>query len=696
MTQLRGGRKINKKRSGLKQSRTFRNVFMGVAPVFCLAFLTAFLAASIFAPINTSNAAETTVTANVTYGAYSLNLTAASAVSLALNASSNGVMTVGESDIKISTTAPSGYKLYLGMTGTRSDTNSLIHTTNSANEITSSGTITSPVALTNGTWGYAIPKNSIPLVDNGFDTSYETQTSGATNSSKFASVPAGDDDPVLIDQTAAANPTEKTIPVYYGIRAGFETATGTYSNKILYTALADAGSSSNLFISPDESPAIGANQSDTLTVTTTLVTTSEVEVNAYMLTSSQYNSGNPDLDNLNSAKMSCTKNTDIDVLQLTCTAPANAVGTYYVYVDVPGYGTHYSKQFNYVYNFYNITNMQQMTADICNDTKYVTTPKATIFNGTNTNGQTGVITSTSDVDDFKDTGNTTNSRPNHPGDPNYVPETTLVDTRQTNINGTDTTVSYRVRKLADGNCWMTENLALNWTTTNYQFTTDTSNVTATRTANVATQATSTNGVPTTDEIDAWKEGSTAGGNWNRYLSRSNGTHTETNPSQSGAGTTNLTGENQNQGTYYNWYTATLGTGLDGDPESEIGTNSTDDICPKGWYLPRYTGSGSWMTLIRDTYHIIKTQGDQSTVPEGNTGANNTLHAFPFSLPYSGYVARASGATVNQATNGYFWSAAPSSSTGSRDLSFGGTNVWPEDANYRTDGFSVRCVARRSS
>ena len=691
MTQLRGGRKINKKRSGLKQSRTFRNVFMGVAPVFCLAFLTAFLAASIFAPINTSNAAETTVTANVTYGAYSLNLTAASAVSLALNASSNGVMTVGESDISVSTTAPSGYKLYLGMTGARSDTNSLIHTTNSANVITSSGTITSAVALTNGTWGYAIPSGSI-TVANDFDTSYTTQTSGAVNTSKFASVPAGDNDPVLIDQTDAANPTAKTIPVYYGIRAGFETATGTYSNKILYTALADAGSSSNLFVSPDESPAISEGQSDTLTVTTTLVTTSEVEVNAYMLTSSQYNNGNPDLDNLNSAKMSCTKNAGIDVLQLTCTAPANAVGTYYVYVDVPGYGTHYSKQFNYVYNFYNITNMQQMTADICNDTKYVTTPKATIFMGTNTNGQTGVITSTSDVDDFKDTGNATNSRPNHPGDPNYVPQTSLVDTRATNINGTSTTVSYTVRKLADGNCWMTENLALNWTTTNYQFTTDTSNVTTTRTANAATQATSTNGVPTDTEKTAWAETS-AGTPWEKWLSRSNGDHTETNPSQSGAGTTNLTGENQNQGTYYNWYTATLSTGESG---STVGVDSTDDICPKGWYLPRYTGSGSWMTLIRDTYHIIKTQGDQSTVPEGNTGANNTLHAFPFSLPYSGYVTRGSGATVYQATYGYFWSAAPSSTTFSRYLGFLGTSVWPERDTYRTYGFSVRCVARRSS
>ncbi|MBQ3271284.1 hypothetical protein IJH10_01620 [Candidatus Saccharibacteria bacterium] len=84
------------------------------------------------------------------------------------------------------------------------------------------------------------------------------------------------------------------------------------------------------------------------------------------------------------------------------------------------------------------------------------------------------------------------------------------------------------------------------------------------------------------------------------------------------------------------------------------------------------------------------------MPEGNTGANNTLHAFPFSLPYSGYVNRVSGATVDQATYGAFWSAAPSNATYSRLLNFYGTGVWPGSTNYRTDGLSVRCVARRSS
>ncbi|MBQ3271288.1 hypothetical protein IJH10_01640 [Candidatus Saccharibacteria bacterium] len=80
----------------------------------------------------------------------------------------------------------------------------------------------------------------------------------------------------------------------------------------------------------------------------------------------------------------------------------------------------------------------------------------------------------------------------------------------------------------------------------------------------------------------------------------------------------------------------------------------------------------------------------------DTPSSPCSSAFPFSLPYSGNVNRESGATVNQATNGNFWSAAPSSTTNSRNLNFNGTNVWPENDNYRTNGFSVRCVARRSS
>ena len=80
-----------------------------------------------------------------------------------------------------------------------------------------------------------------------------------------------------------------------------------------------------------------------------------------------------------------------------------------------------------------------------------------------------------------------------------------------------------------------------------------------------------------------------------------------------------------------------------------------------------------------------------TVSGGNLAANNTLHGFPLSLPYSGYVDRTSGTTVNRGTGGLFWSAGANSATKSRHLNFAGSYVFPGANYYKTNGFSVRCI-----
>ena len=77
------------------------------------------------------------------------------------------------------------------------------------------------------------------------------------------------------------------------------------------------------------------------------------------------------------------------------------------------------------------------------------------------------------------------------------------------------------------------------------------------------------------------------------------------------------------------------------------------------------------------------RGDQ-----GSNRANDILHKFPFSLPYSGLVTRASGATVNQGTDGGWWSAGSNSSTYARRLSIYGNDTYPEDDYYKTTGYSV--------
>ena len=245
---------------------------------------------------------------------------------------------------------------------------------------------------------------------------------------------------------------------------------------------------------------------------------------------------------------------------------------------------------------------------------------------------------------------------------------------------------------------MTENLRLELSA-NQVLTSATSDVTANRTVGLATQPynqASTNrydwGVAATtdfskDTVDRWLSRSTKkDGVWT----------TETTPVQSGAPSTNLTGEDQKTGVYYNWYTATAGTGT--WSITTAGTQATDSVCPAGWQLPRYSAvngtsttapNKSWMRLIRDTYKIITTQGDQGS----SSTANATLHGFPFSLPYSGGVNWQSGGIDYQGAYGAFWSAGSTSQTHARRLDFYGTSVWPETSGARLYGFSVRCVAK---
>ena len=97
-----------------------------------------------------------------------------------------------------------------------------------------------------------------------------------------------------------------------------------------------------------------------------------------------------------------------------------------------------------------------------------------------------------------------------------------------------------------------------------------------------------------------------------------------------------------------------------------------------------------MYLIRDTYGFISSQGAQT-----DNRINNLLHQFPFSLPYGGNVSRTTGDWNNRSTSGFFWSEGAGSAASARDLNFNGVDVWPELSNYKTIGFPVRCVAKRS-
>ena len=83
--------------------------------------------------------------------------------------------------------------------------------------------------------------------------------------------------------------------------------------------------------------------------------------------------------------------------------------------------------------------------------------------------------------------------------------------------------------------------------------------------------------------------------------------------------------------------------------------------------------------------------------QGSTRVNDILHQFPFSLPYSGFVHRASGVN-GPFDGGNFWIATAETASLAYAFSFWSTKVYPARSSTSPEpditkayGFSVRCV-----
>ena len=240
-------------------------------------------------------------------------------------------------------------------------------------------------------------------------------------------------------------------------------------------------------------------------------------------------------------------------------------------------------------NIFTISTMQQMTSTICNAT---TTPLKTATQ-LDTDGS-------------------------HHGDPNYVPTKTLTDIRDNN--------TYTVSKLADGKCWMTQNLRI----VDKTITPADSDVTSNYTI-----------------LASFISGFSSYNTFNAYVDNT-------------------------YGGYYNWYTATAGTGT-----TSLSTkyqNTTVSICPKGWRLPT---SGNSTNDFQTLYN--------------NYNSSSALRSSPVNLTLSGDAD--SSSMYYQGSYGYYWSSTVYDNDDAYGLYLYSSDVGPSN-NYNKDyGFSVRCVAR---
>ena len=233
---------------------------------------------------------------------------------------------------------------------------------------------------------------------------------------------------------------------------------------------------------------------------------------------------------------------------------------------------------------------------------------------------------------------------------------------------------YHIQKLADGKCWMLDNLALDLTNALVLYkVTD---------ANTNASATSLNylkhgGGSTSDQY------ATAGvANWTSSYSYSaplvNMASKDVVPDNAPTG-----GAGYNKvGGYYNFCAASAGSYCYGDGTS-YGTssgNATEDICPAGWRMPTSHG-GEYGALANAIYGSTGSTSDA-------TQAANFRNAL--SLPFPGYFI--DGSTRNQGSHGNFWSSTRYDDHYMYSLYASTSYVRPADSISRSFGHFVRCLA----
>ena len=221
----------------------------------------------------------------------------------------------------------------------------------------------------------------------------------------------------------------------------------------------------------------------------------------------------------------------------------------------------------------------------------------------------------------------------------YTPQgttATLTDSRDNE--------QYLVSKLADNNIWMLDNLRLGATTLTTDLTSNNTNLSTT------ISAADWNSYNTTE-------------NFNSYTAPMfNNASADTTVTSYGPGSGKV-------GVYYNYCAASAGTICSGSNSS----NTTYDICPKGWRMPTGGSSGEYQALY-------------AAYSESATNFRAAL-----STPFSGYFYNSSA--YLQGSNGLFWSSTYYDSYSMCNLHVNSSDVYPTYGDYRYYGYPVRCILK---
>lgn len=579
--------------------------------VFTLSLSLAALSASAFADTATGHAQDL----GVGISGSSVSISADGSVSFEVIPSAGGSLGVGKSNVSVSTNSGNGYRLYIsGADYDADDPNhytSLYYEgsrTNSSSKIYGLPSLTPTNFTSYNQWGFAVPSDAsgnYPAASAYDDVAAVGTTIDSTtiNNLKWKGVSANYTKAKEGNRAGTDN-----IDIYFGAYVNDTLMTGIYKNTIVYTAFVEGSGKATV------DPTIVENKNRPITIT---VDYQGNPISADQISVSIYDTADPSKDIATCENISVVEGSGISsLLKITCDAtPGKDLQndtSYDIAVNLNNInGTSLSYSGNDVIKFTipvmaNGAYMQNMTAESCQN--------ATPWDENN-----------SDATTYK-----------------------LIDKRGPNY-------SYLVRKLADGNCWMVQNLALPAGTTLSADDTDFATG-DTYASNFITTFKNLSSSTTWAGIDA---------TYQMY----NGTHID-NTLDIGKN-----GNWTNTGAFYPFIVASAGYNINASSG-----DAPSSICPKNWKLPTSTSSGQFQGLFaaynNNTTSFNKAFGSTDLTASCLTGSGQN------NCPDASYVYSHYQASTILGQDGYYGLRTDSGLTE------------PSRGASKWHGLSVRCVLRK--
>ena len=595
-------------------------------------------------------------------GGYYVTLTAPD-VTFSLAPSNGTTSDKAEVSVEVTTNAEGGASLYLGMAG---DTTALYpdgDTASTARNIASATTETTYDNMAANTWAYSID-----------DETYGGVPAASSEADIIANVNGG------AVGTESGGVYTGSVPVYFAAKVDTSMPSGSYANSIVYSAIVAGGVETTAeltSITVDGSPVeqLQLEQANTILVTTNLKTNTYGTPRVYYTTTSP--SGYAECGNVVVAS-----NAE-GYMTIQCETTPTAVATGLTLHIVPKGsgedtfctdGTYDANSSECEAGEWKWGNFTVALPDIATPGPDIDRPATSWDDLEIMQHMTPEICASASEGDTKQ----------------------LIDWRDGE--------TYWVAKLADGNCWMTQNLDLDL---------------------VSGQALDAD---LTDIDSDWNPGATTftsaqeGGrgssyyntvqSWNlgKYVWKTpNNTdycQPDTNFSESSCDsywqdvsswtpmteyrTDGVTYDADTQtydahylaGNYYSWEAATAGTG---HSYTSSGSQAPDSICPKGFELPlSHTNNNN---VSGSFYNLLNQYGFTSSTGSGT----NSITRAPLFFVRSGYV-NPTNYLDSAGTNGFYWSSVAYSSSYDYALYFYSSLINPSNLSRRYGGHSVRCVA----